>query len=652
MKKILLLLLFMSSYFCFANCTQPDFCKRSCWDTNGTRPAQTSPTYTTPTHIIVHHTGDGVVFPANTNYAEKVRYYWDLHVNTNGWSDIGYNWLIDRNGVIYEGRGDGVQGAHFSGHNSRTMGVSMIGDFTLETPSASAINSLKNLIAWEATDKNIDVTGVSYHSSSNRTLNNISGHKDGGATSCPGTDLYSLLPSIRTSVSNYSCYNGTSNYADLVIEKMWTEPANPIAGENVDLYVEIKNIGNETAESISLDYKIENNTIGSDTHTSLAPDETKTFYYNDYVFSTDVTYNYCVFINAVTNEQNSGNNSYCISLSVNDPGDIVVSNTTANPTTVEAGNTIDVTATQSYSGIQLDADLPSINLGYYLSTDCNLSSDDILLGTSSSSLGSDNTTQNESATLTIPSNIPSGTYSIIFSADNDNGLTEKDEVNNINCIQIIVTDPVPLEDIEVTNATVSPMTVNAGNDINVTVTQSYSGSQLAVDLPSFDLGYYLSTDCDLSSNDILLGTSSSSLGTDNATQNESATLTIPDNTDAGTYYIIFSGDNNNGLIENDEANNISCVQITVDAALAVIDFEFKNQLKVFPNPTSDIVNIISTTNLVINKLYIYDLNGRLVKSSNDKNLNKINISELTKGMYLLKVIGAENKSAVFRIIKK
>jgi hypothetical protein len=100
MRNLLLFILFILPYYCLAECNQPSSCDRSCWDVNGTHPAQSNPTTTSVTHIILHHTGDGIVFPSNTDYAEKVRYYWDLHVNTNGWSDIGYNWLIDRNGII------------------------------------------------------------------------------------------------------------------------------------------------------------------------------------------------------------------------------------------------------------------------------------------------------------------------------------------------------------------------------------------------------------------------------------------------------------------------------------------------------------------------------------------------------------------------
>ena len=332
--------------------------------------------------------------------------------------------------------------------------------------------------------------------------------------------------------------------------------------------------------------------------------------------------------------------------------DIFVSNTTVNPTTVNAGDDIDVTATQSYTGSQLDADLPSFDLDYYLSTDCNLSSDDILVGTDSSSLGSDDPTHNESETLTIPSDTSAGTYYIIFSADNDNELTESNEANNFDCIQITVNGSGGSEDIFVSNTTVNPTTVNAGDDIDVTATQSYTGSQLDADLPSFDLDYYLSTDCNLSSDDILVGTDSSSLGSDDPTHNESETLTIPSDTSAGTYYIIFSADNDNELTESNEANNFDCIQITVEDALSIIDYEFQKQLKIYPNPTSNFVNISSNTNLDINNLFVYDLNGRLVKSIDGNNLNKINISELTSGIYLLKVVDNENRTAVYRIVKR
>ena len=167
--------------------------------------------YTTVTHLIVHHTfsPSGAI---NGDWAAAVRSVWNFHVFSNGWADIGYNYVIDQTGVIYEGRagGDNVIGAHFSGVNSGTMGVVVIGDFTNSTPPPAALNSLKKLLAWKADQRGIDPAGQSRHAASGLTINNISGHRDGpGATECPGDAFYPMLPGIRTDVKNLLLNFGT-----------------------------------------------------------------------------------------------------------------------------------------------------------------------------------------------------------------------------------------------------------------------------------------------------------------------------------------------------------------------------------------------------------------------------------------------------------
>lgn len=206
------------------NCEQPNYCDRLCWSPQENHPAQSNPVSTDPSHIIVHHSGDNLVWPVGTDFKLVVQAYWDQHVNTNGWADIGYNWLIDRNGVIYEGRGDGVRGAHFSCMNQSTTGICLIGNFELEFPSQAALNKLKDLTAWEASDKNLDVLAASRHSSSQLDLFHVSGHRDGNTspapqscasgTVCPGENLYNLLPITRSDVANYQCYNGNPNLLD------------------------------------------------------------------------------------------------------------------------------------------------------------------------------------------------------------------------------------------------------------------------------------------------------------------------------------------------------------------------------------------------------------------------------------------------------
>jgi hypothetical protein len=181
-------------------CPQPLFQRRSDWCPAGNCPPNTNPTTISVSHLIVHHSAT-----ANTasSWAAVVRSFWDFHVNTNGWSDIGYNWLIDPNGVVYEGRGDNILGAHFCGTNGATMGVCVIGDFTSVAPAEAAVNQLRNLLAWKACNIGANPLSAMLHTNSGLTLQRISGHRDGCSTSCPGNLLYNQLPSIRQQVAGY-----------------------------------------------------------------------------------------------------------------------------------------------------------------------------------------------------------------------------------------------------------------------------------------------------------------------------------------------------------------------------------------------------------------------------------------------------------------
>ena len=193
------------------DCPQPDICGRDCWCPSGNCPTDPTPVATVPAHIIVHHSGSASV---SDDFRAVVRSYWDFHVNINGWDDIGYNWLIDGNGIVYEGRGSGTQGAHFSCMNAETTGICMIGNFETATPAPTAISTLEQLIAWEACDKMIVPADSSNHITSGALLAHISGHRDGNDlpnscsnTVCPGENLYPLLPTIRQNVRDKACLN-------------------------------------------------------------------------------------------------------------------------------------------------------------------------------------------------------------------------------------------------------------------------------------------------------------------------------------------------------------------------------------------------------------------------------------------------------------
>jgi len=191
-------------------CPAPPQCDRSCWcpDNDCTPPVYTT---TTPTHIIVHHSAG---FTNYNDYLWVVNYYWDLHVNTNGWSDIGYNWLVDPNGVVYEGRGSGNIGAHFSCLNGGTIGICVIGNYMTKTVDPNALASLKELALWEACQHNISLADSSLHASSNLVLKPLSAHRDANGasvgcpkgTSCPGDLLYAIIDSLALDMSNSACY--------------------------------------------------------------------------------------------------------------------------------------------------------------------------------------------------------------------------------------------------------------------------------------------------------------------------------------------------------------------------------------------------------------------------------------------------------------
>ena len=187
-------------------CIQPEFEGRLDWCPNGSCLEHPEPAVTPVSHLIVHHSAGTNV---SSDWSGVVRSIWDFHVNSNGWSDIGYNWLVDPNGVLYEGREDNILGAHFCGMNTATMGVCVLGDFTGQTATDMAKAKLVELLAWKSCDRNIDPLGTSNHSGSAGSLINIAGHRDGCATLCPGDMLYPDLPAIRDSVVSYIQANCT-----------------------------------------------------------------------------------------------------------------------------------------------------------------------------------------------------------------------------------------------------------------------------------------------------------------------------------------------------------------------------------------------------------------------------------------------------------
>ncbi|MHC3472472.1 peptidoglycan recognition protein family protein [Streptomyces sp. 7R007] len=161
--------------------------------------------------VFVHHTDS----PNDYDCADTprvIRYLAAGQTGARQWDDIGYNFLVDRCGTIYEGRAGGVDrpvtGAHTQGFNHRTAGIAAIGTFTAGVPVPRAmLDAIAALAAWKLGLAGVDPRGTARLVSSNSlsrfpagttaTLPALAAHSDGYMTSCPGASLTARLPEIR-----------------------------------------------------------------------------------------------------------------------------------------------------------------------------------------------------------------------------------------------------------------------------------------------------------------------------------------------------------------------------------------------------------------------------------------------------------------------
>ncbi|MEV6118794.1 peptidoglycan recognition protein [Streptomyces sp. NPDC052109] len=165
--------------------------------------------------VFVHHTASG------NNYAcsqtpSVIRSIYRYHVTSTGWRDIGYNFLVDKCGTVYEGRAGGVAkavlGAHTLGFNGNSMGIGVIGTYGATKPSSAAVRAVARLTAWKLGLYGTNPRGKTYLTSGGGNLypkgkkvrlNVISGHRDGFATECPGKRLYAKLGTARSGAARY-----------------------------------------------------------------------------------------------------------------------------------------------------------------------------------------------------------------------------------------------------------------------------------------------------------------------------------------------------------------------------------------------------------------------------------------------------------------
>jgi flagellar hook assembly protein FlgD len=196
-----------------ARASQPSIIRRSEWRADESI-VRAKPYYASAVHFaVVHHTAGTNSYSASDS-AAIVRGIERYHVLGNGWNDIGYNFLVDRYGQIFEGRAGGITrnvvGAHAEGFNTGSTGVAVLGNYESQKISAAARTALVELLAWRLDLAHVNplrklawISGGNprYPAGTEVTLRAISGHRDTGPTSCPGGSLYGQLPAIADEVA-------------------------------------------------------------------------------------------------------------------------------------------------------------------------------------------------------------------------------------------------------------------------------------------------------------------------------------------------------------------------------------------------------------------------------------------------------------------
>jgi hypothetical protein len=170
-----------------------------------------SPRYNeTIEQVHIHHTVNSNDY-GKADVAALIRGMYRYHTRNLGWSDLAYNFVVDRFGRIWVGRAGGaarpVRGAHTLGFNATSTGIAVIGNLDLVAPTDETVEAIAQLAAWKlsrhdrAADGTTDVVSEGsdkFRSGKVVTLPVIDGHRDTNDTACPGSNLYAALPTIRS----------------------------------------------------------------------------------------------------------------------------------------------------------------------------------------------------------------------------------------------------------------------------------------------------------------------------------------------------------------------------------------------------------------------------------------------------------------------
>jgi len=192
---------------------QPTICSKSCW---GGRSGSCSTGVGSVTRAIIHHTaGPGDYTTDYETGKARMRSNQNYHMDSNGWCDIGYHFLVNAGGHIYAGRSYTLRGAH-DGCNANSLGFTALGYYhtPYNHPFTSALqNGLAAVIAWKMPSGWSASGSGSY---CGNTVGTLDGHYKVKATACPGTLIINGLGALRSNVSGRRTSGGTTKTARTV----------------------------------------------------------------------------------------------------------------------------------------------------------------------------------------------------------------------------------------------------------------------------------------------------------------------------------------------------------------------------------------------------------------------------------------------------
>lgn len=150
---------------------------RSAW---GARSPACNSSSHSPAKVTVHHTATPL--PDSVSVVSRLRQIQNYHIDSRGYCDIGYHFLVDWNGEMWQGRNETVRGAHVANNNTNNVGISFMGTYSSTPASNSQLDACAGLLDWLHDNYGVPL---------NRSY--IKGHREYASTACPGDRLYGQL---------------------------------------------------------------------------------------------------------------------------------------------------------------------------------------------------------------------------------------------------------------------------------------------------------------------------------------------------------------------------------------------------------------------------------------------------------------------------